>query len=906
MLLFEKLFKSRSRTQKWQDAEPEVREQALDGFNTDDERLAFIAGESLARLRVKAVTFIKSEKALEQLLHDKQDDVRQQAREQLLNLLLPAGKDISTISDTDTLIRIAGLTPDNELRLQAVSGIRDEAQRLKLAMEHPVARVRLAAAEGIHDADKLQQLQDHAQGKDKALYRLAKDRLSEQKAQQQANAARHEAVEQLLAQARHLNRIGYHPEFNGKFQLLSKQWPQLQADADSSTTAAIEQELKSAADILAAHAAEESRPAEQQAQAAAAAAQQTSLLQEVAAISDNAAEHNAESLQPLLKQLESRWDEAFRQNKPADDQSRQFENQLQSLFALQSALQKSASLAEEIQKALQQPLDKDLKQLTKARRQAEQWLKSINWPKAFAAPQWLNQLNERQQQAATACEELNQQQHSRSKTIDDQLTELEQSLDAGQVKDAGRLSNKINNGLRQLDEKSAAPLQRRFRALQARLQEMRDWAGFATAPKKEQLVEAMEALAEASIAPDLLAEKIHNLQEEWKSLGSANGDNELWERFQAAGDKAFEPCRAYFAEVARQREQNISLRDALIAELDSYESSMDWSSADWKTVQKTLDAARETFRSYSPVERSEHKRTQDGFNQVCDRIYAHLKNEYDRNIALKQALVNDAQQIAEAEDLSGAVDQVKALQTRWKDIGVMPRSADQKLWKQFRKHCDHVFERLNENREARKAELNETVAAAEALVNKANELLSSDQPLPELRDQLTVIRDDFSAIQLPRSAHQRLVKSLNQVSDGLNDLASAQKKAEELSRWQGLLNRIEQLDSDDSQWTQACEKPLPQGYSDDAFNAYRDGQTSDSDSAQDICIQLESLADVETLASDKARRMELQVQRLAEGLGKGLSVDQERQQLVSRWLTVKASAELKARFINALKASLTL
>ena len=136
------------------------------------------------------------------------------------------------------------------------------------------------------------------------------------------------------------------------------------------------------------------------------------------------------------------------------------------------------------------------------------------------------------------------------------------------------------------------------------------------------------------------------------------------------------------------------------------------------------------------------------------------------------------------------------------------------------------------------------------------------------------------------------------------------KKAEELSRWQGLLNRIEHLDSDDSQWAQACEKPLPQGYGDDAFSAYRDGQTSDSDSdsdsAQDICIQLESLADVETPASDKARRMELQVQRLAEGLGKGLSVDQERQQLVSRWLTVKASAELKARFINALKASLTL
>ena len=904
MVLFEKLFKSRSRTQKWQDAEPDVREQALQGFSSDEERLAFIANEPLPRLRSQAVALLTGSDALESLLHSKQDEVRQQARERLLERLLPAGGDLSAVSDPHTLVRIAGLTSDNELRIRAISGITDEQQRLNIAMEHPVARVRLTAAEGIHDGGYLQTLLDHAQGKDKALYRLAKERLAQYKAAQQADTARREAVDQLLAQARYLNKVGYHPEFNGKYQLLSKQWPDMQADADADTAAAINAELQAAGAILQAHAEEEARIAEQQAEAAAAAERQSALLDELQQLSDQSTDQSSGHLQEQLKQLEARWDEAFRQHNPGAEQARQFENQLQGLFALQSALQKSGELQDKVQQTLAQPLADDLKQLNKARKQADQWLKAINWPTAHSAPAWLNQLKQRQQDAADAIAALQQQQHSRLAVVEEQLTALETALNDGHLKDASRLNSKIQHGLRQLDDKTAMQPQRRLRALQARLQEMRDWAGFATAPKKEQLVESMEALINASIAPDLLAEKIHDLQEEWKSLGTAAGDNALWERFQAAGDQAFEPCRAYFAEVAQQREKNIALRDELIAELSTYEASMNWEEADWKTVQKTLDAARETFRHYSPVERNEHKRTQDEFRAVCDRIYAHLKDEYDRNVARKQALVDEAEAVSQAEDLSGAVDQVKALQARWKEVGVMPRSADQKLWKAFRKHCDHVFERLNENREARKAELNETVGEAEALTEKARALLQSDATLADIRQQLADIRSEFSAIQLPRNAHQRLQKALNQIDDDLKARAEEDKKREEQARWQGLLSRIDNLSADDAAWEAACTQALPQGYDEAEFTRHRSGERSAEDNATDICIQMETLADVESPAADKSRRMELQVQRLAEGLGKGMTPQQERRQLVSRWLTVDADDTLKARFVNALKASL--
>src|SRR5690606_15039595 len=134
------------------------------------------------------------------------------------------------------------------------------------------------------------------------------------------------------------------------------------------------------------------------------------------------------------------------------------------------------------------------------------------------------------------------QQKSRQQQVTEQLTALEQALNNGQVKDAGKLNQQNQQQLKQLDNQSAAPLQRRLRALNTRLQEMRDWAGFATSTKKEALLEAMEALIGAELAPDLLADKNHTLQEEWKALSGLAGDHDLWERFQQAGDQAFEPC----------------------------------------------------------------------------------------------------------------------------------------------------------------------------------------------------------------------------------------------------------------------------------------------------------------------------------------------------------------------------
>ncbi|KZZ43378.1 hypothetical protein A3759_21735 [Thalassolituus sp. HI0120] len=80
--------------------------------------------------------------------------------------------------------------------------------------------------------------------------------------------------------------------------------------------------------------------------------------------------------------------------------------------------------------------------------------------------------------------------------------------------------------------------------------------------------------------------------------------------------------------------------------------------------------------------------------------------------------------------------------------------------------------------------------------------------------------------------------------------------------------------------------------------------TAANSDAQAVVIAMEVLAEVDSPASDKSRRMELQVQKLAQGIGNNQSKDTERQQLVEKWLNSQVDDQLQSRFINALKASL--
>ena len=798
--------------------------------------------------------------------------------------------DIASIP-TDELRQFILSQTDATYCLEALERISNEEDHLQIAMQHTVAAVRNAAAENINSRELLQKLQTHSKSKDKALFRLCKSRLADMRATQQENKERQERIEYLVSQARYLTRVGYQPEFSGKLQVINQEWEQLSEFADATTVQSMQTELDNAALILQQNLEEEEQALAAKTAKAVANKQQQQSVQKTVELLEQANSTSLDELTNGIQQLEQHWNEAFRQHKPDAEVAKEFESNLQLLLNVQSALTEYQQAQTELNEWLSNH-SQDSATLQKLLKQGERWLKSLSWPQTLSSPEWHQQLLEKvntlkQQQAA-----LLDAQDSKIQQIKKQLVEFEQALKAGLTKEAAKFNRQIQQGLKQISPNKATALQQQLRGLQAQLQELRDWAGFATTPKKESLIASMKELIGADIAPAILADKIRDLQEEWKTLSTTGtgNDRELWESFNQAADKAFEPCKAYFAEQTKLRDSYVELRHKLINELSTYELGMDWDNADWKVVQKTLDKARETFRSYGPIERSLHKETQDRFNEICDRIYANLKQEYEHNINIKNEIVQKAEQLLQSEELQGVVDQVKALQSQWKNVGVTPRGPDQKLWREFRKSCDAIFARLDEQRAERKSEISEAISAAETIVNNA--LNASKE---EIKSLLREANEHLQEASLPKNVHQALSKKLSDARQALDNEALKQQQA-------GLIARLNNLHADDDAWQQACTLPLPKGYSADLFEQARAEQPSAAESALDLCLLLEIAKDKESPEADHSRRMELQVQRLANGLGQSLSTDDEVRSLIERWLTVKASDELTERFVKTLEA----
>ena len=61
--------------------------------------------------------------------------------------------------------------------------------------------------------------------------------------------------------------------------------------------------------------------------------------------------------------------------------------------------------------------------------------------------------------------------------------------------------------------------------------------------------------------------------------------------------------------------------------------------------------------------------------------------------SVKRTLVERTQKLLASEDSRAAIEEVKAIQQQWRTVGLVPRDEDQRLWEEFRQHCDAIFQK---------------------------------------------------------------------------------------------------------------------------------------------------------------------------------------------------------------------
>lgn len=861
---------------KWQHPDPVVRlraAQTLSGLDPRDlEALRALAADADATVRRAALDRIEDPAELQRLIRAGSAEARSRYIGQLrtvegqpLEAALPALTELGLLAE----LACEHSAPEARTRLLAQM---DEAGRLHVAIHGQTSQSRQAAVEALSGEDALEQAFDALRQRDKGAAQRARAKLDALRRQDRERQQQREQAEALLARLEHLARAPLDPMFAHQLEHLSRQWQALPAgslDHDLSERAG--RARATATERLAEERAREEAAAEAQRQAEHALAAQCAVLEQLERARDAlidelpGADHTGlqrlrADIAGILNITRGAWEDACEHHAPERSLGARYERLISVLGAASDAMQGLlGALADNPDAA------------------------DIEWPESLPRPAVLKP------PAAPAAAPA--QDPAARQQLEQALAALEAALDEGHLQQAGQL-------LRQAQQLNAADA--RLRALAARLQEMRDWQQFATTPKREALCEAMEALADTPLEGDAQGERVRQLQDAWRALGSSGSDQSLWQRFKQAGDRAWAPAREHQEQLRALRQHNLEQRRIICEQLELYVRETRDQPVDCRACGNILRTAQQEWRRFHPVERREAGPLQQRFDEVAGALQQRLAAEHGANAQARQALIEQARALLEAEDAFAATEQAKQLQQQWSRLGPAEPGRDRQLWLEFRQHCDQIFEHREQARQQRQSDREARDTQLSALLERARALRDSpDERIDEALAELENLAEQLRELAPASAWRKALQVAETALRDRQQDLPRRARQAawQELRRRAALCTELERgrlaQEQLEAAWQQGQE--LPEAWEKRLrarLAAPQPGAQEAGQRARQLVLELEILSGVDSPEEDQPLRMQQQMARLADRFGHAReSAEEARERIELEWLTLAGLPE---------------
>jgi exonuclease SbcC len=917
-------------------------------------------------LRVAALEYLPYTEALRKAAAGAPAVLEKAARSKLAELLndgkLSVSQLMKDIPQTETLLAIASSCDTSELQEAALAKIEDQAVLARLCANATSAAVRKTLAERINEPDLLRDLLKAFKNKDKSAYKIVRNTLDEQKAARDAKIEIQTAIADLCSNIEQHSQRFVDKDYIFKMESLARRWNEVQdqaQDIDKNRFAAALTVCRERAQekIGEQHVTVEPEPVDEVVSET--AAQRQALIDDLWGqllgvysweTSDSG---RLDTVEERLAKLKENWNTLNELEVPGERDLRQFNRLYDALqiilkqyadkgtliacrdritrigvYAEPSANEEPSAdkepSANEEPSANKEPLENtepsaNHKHTNEIETSADlRYLRNLMAPlsglKEFKQNEVLASAQIILKNAAAKQEARNKEEREfkqkQIRIIGGLIRKSNAAVQQGRLKQALGIRHSIDDKLSAVDglpDSMTAQLE----SLDEAIQKLVDWQAYAVVPKKQALVESMEALVGVDLPPEALATKIRKLQDEWKSLTQSGKDRkeDLWHRFSEAADKAYEPCKGYYQELSAVRRENLDKRKVLVNQLQEYLRENDWENADWRQVEKVLHNAREELHSYTPVERGSNKPILKAFDNAMAAIQAKLENEYSRNKHAKEQVIGQAEKLTDMADLGQATDTAKRLQAQWKQIGRCSYRENERLWKEFRRHCDAVFAKKENVMAEEKALLGGNLAQANELISELkNTLQLNGEKLLATRAEKDRIKQAFRELgPLPANADKVTRRNFAQNLEVYDDKVRKELQRAELEAWRtafainAAINdcQIDILDNrkdsdniaelkDKIQSSIAATARWPDGAQPRIKQKLESDPQGEPESNQKaltlLCIRAEILADVATPAEDKGLRMEYQVNLLKKGLGQATTTSPE--SLVLEWLEV--------------------
>jgi hypothetical protein len=200
-----------------------------------------------------------------------------------------------------------------------------------------------------------------------------------------------------------------------------------------------------------------------------------------------------------------------------------------------------------------------------------------------------------------------------------------------------------------------------------------------------------------------LLQDYHN---QWREIGPVpqESKNEIWERFKEATSKINKRHHEYFEKQKDDQRKNLEAKIALCEKVEEISIQELKNFKDFDSKADVVVELQKMWRTLGFAPKKQNAKVYQRFRDACDAFFEKKRAFYSdnkevqlTNLQLKTELCNQAEALQESTDWKVTSDALIKLQKEWKDVGPVPRKQSERIWKRFRKACDHFFNRKAEH-----------------------------------------------------------------------------------------------------------------------------------------------------------------------------------------------------------------
>ena len=326
---------------------------------------------------------------------------------------------------------------------------------------------------------------------------------------------------------------------------------------------------------------------------------------------------------------------------------------------------------------------------------------------------------------------------------------------------------------------------------------------------KLSIIEELKELVESPDDANKSYTEFKKLQQQWNEvkLVPQAKVNELWKNYQLYVEKFYDLLKLNNEFREYDFKKNLEIKTHLCEAAEKLADEADVVSA-FHQLQKL----HQEFRDTGPVAKelrdeiwARFKAASTTVNRRHQQHFEALKEVEQHNLDQKTVICEiieaiDYKELTNFASWESKMQEVIALQNKWKTIGFAPQKMNVKIFERFRKACDEFFRKKGEFFKTLKEGMNENLEKKRALCEKA-EALKNSTDWKATADELTKLQKEWKTIgpvakKYSDAVWKRFISACDYFFEQKNKATSSQRSVEQenLEKKKNIIEKLNAID----------------------------------------------------------------------------------------------------------------